>query len=32
MDDKYLLEAREICKSFSGVKVLDHAGLTVLSW
>jgi len=26
----YLLEAREICKSFSGVKVLDHAGLTVL--
>ncbi|MDC7245977.1 MAG: sugar ABC transporter ATP-binding protein [Sphaerochaetaceae bacterium] len=29
-NDNYVLEAREICKSFSGVKVLDHAGLTVL--
>ncbi|MGD1833640.1 MAG: sugar ABC transporter ATP-binding protein [Sphaerochaetaceae bacterium] len=30
VNDNYVLEAREICKSFSGVKVLDHAGLTVL--
>jgi len=29
-DENYLLEAREICKTFSGVRVLDHAGLTVL--
>ena len=28
-NEQYLLEARGICKSFSGVKVLDEAGLTV---
>ena len=29
MEEKYLLEMRDICKSFPGVKALDHAGIQV---
>ena len=29
-DTKYVLEAKGICKSFSGVTVLDGAGLSII--